>query len=305
MEYAIPIARAAYNHYMGRNTRRRRKPARKSKRSGLSKSHANVPSRPPTRSIMQGSFNGSIRQFYTVPSATTYYKSFSYSSILSDAYASLAANFTEVRVNSLRVYYEPAAATGTTGHYAACLFDSDTTANTTPTYRNVIASPGSTARKHYQSIGLHWKWTEPDDANFKSTKSTDTICVMLMASAGTTPVEGTLIVDISIVLRNQSGNIATTIQNLHHHILHSSFDQIELSQIVDSLHQASTSISYLNGLSNLCESTVGFTTSQQSEVRPLGHLNSRTRDQVDPSDSDSITSIEHLGSKLSLVDSAK
>lgn len=174
----------------------------------MRRSRANVNSRCPTRSILQGSFSGSIRQYFTISVVDTYYKSFTVSDFLADAYASLKSQFAECRVHAVRVYYQPDASTAITGQYAACLVDSTTVAAKTLTYGQILSMPGSTARKMWQSTGLHWKWTEPSDAEFVATNDTTTkVCLLFMATNATlVKLGGDLIVDVSMTLRT-SGSL--------------------------------------------------------------------------------------------------
>jgi hypothetical protein len=151
---------------------------------------------------MQGSFSGSIRQYFTIAATTSYYKSITPQNLFSDYYASLATQFAEVRINSIRLYYTPEASTSTNGQYAAALID--TTANNAATldYGQVLSLPGSTARKVYQSCGLHWKWTEPSDAEFVRSNSAQSICDLFLSSNTTAKnISGEIVCDASVIMR--------------------------------------------------------------------------------------------------------
>lgn len=210
---ALDAGRALLSHYVRRqrpnSSRGRGRRSRNRRSSGLSRSRANVPSRVPTRSIMQGSFQGSIRNYFTIASSTTFYKSITRDDLLGDQFAALKTQFAECRVNSLRVYIQPDQATNTSGSYAACLIDSTTAKAKTLTYGAILALPGSTSRKMFQPTGLHWKWTEPSDAEFVlSNSTTNIICDIYIATNGTQTISGDLIVDASVTLRSNPGAFA-------------------------------------------------------------------------------------------------
>jgi len=210
-QLATELGRFALNRYLGNNNQstrgRRRRPPPRRRRTGMSRPGANVSSRVPTRSIMQGSFSGSIRNYYSISSNSTWYKSISVQDLIADQYAALATQFGEIRVNALRAYYTPDAPTSSAGSYAACLIDSTTKKSvTTPTYALIMSLPGSTVRKTYQSCGLHWKWTEPSDAEFRNIDDASPVCDILMATnTSTAKLSGDLIVDVSIILRSAPG----------------------------------------------------------------------------------------------------
>lgn len=202
--FAFDVGRYAYNRYAGRGRGSRRGRSRKS-RGGMRRSGARVASRPPTRSVMQGSFSGSIRNYFTVDKGQGWVKDLTFADILGDNFASLKTQFAECRVLSLRCYYEPEYGTNTSGSYAAALIDGARTSPKKLSYGTILALPGSTTRKMYQSVGLHWKWTEPSDAEFEATTSTRSICcVFLSGNSTAAEVSGELVVDASIVLRTQS-----------------------------------------------------------------------------------------------------
>lgn len=211
---ALDAGRALLSHYTrgSRSTtlRGRGRKSRNRRSSGLSRSRANVSSRVPTRSIMQGSFQGSIRNYYTIESAKDFYKSITRGDLLGDQFAALKTQFGECRVNSLRVYIQPDQSTSSSGSYAACLIDSTTSKAKTLTYGAILALPGSTSRKMYQPSGLHWKWTEPSDAEFVlSNSTTSVICDVYIATNGTQTISGDLIVDASVTLRSSPGAFVT------------------------------------------------------------------------------------------------
>jgi len=158
---------------------------------------------------MQGSFQGSIRNYYTIGSASSYYKSITRDDLLGDQFAALKTQFGECRVNSLRVYIQPDQGTNSTGSYAACLIDSSTAKGKTLSYGAILALPGSTGRKMYQPCGLHWKWTEPSDSEFVlSNNTSNIICDVYIACNGSQKISGDLIVDASVTLRSQPGAFA-------------------------------------------------------------------------------------------------
>lgn len=202
------LGRYAIGRYLGGNQRRpaQNRRQRRRRRGGLKRSHANVSSRVPTRSIMQGSFSGSIRNYFTVNAAKFFYKSITISDILGDEYASLKSQFGEGRINAMRCYYQPEYGTDKVGQYAACLIDTTSKkAVSSLSYGAVLALPGSTTRKSYQPCGLHWKWTEPTDAEFINTTSTSPICVVYLApNAIASEVSGELIIDCSVILRTNA-----------------------------------------------------------------------------------------------------
>lgn len=214
MQLAGSALRSYFGSSRGRQNRGRARRGRARRHAGLSRSRANVRTSLPTRSIMQGSFTGSIRQYFTVKSTTQFYKTFTPADLIGDRYASLAAQFTEVRFNACRLYFYPDSGTGAAFSYAACLFD-DTSASssTTPTFGEILASPGSVCRRGWQTCGLHWKWTEPSDAEFRSISGTvDKLFIFQLATNNTITIAGELVCDCSIILRNQTGSVATTLR---------------------------------------------------------------------------------------------
>ena len=214
---ALDVGRTLLSHYTRgsrQNPSRRRRP-RGRKSAGLSRSRAGVSSRVPVRTVMQGSFQGSIRNYFTIPSATTFYKSVTRNDLLGDQFAALKTQFGECRVNSLRVYIQPDQPTSSSGSYAACLIDSSTAKAKSITYGAILALPGSTSRKMYQPIGMHWKWTEPSDAEFVlSNSATAVICDVYIATNGTQTIFGDLIIDASITLRSHPGAFANQLTRM-------------------------------------------------------------------------------------------
>lgn len=214
MDYVLPFAYQMARRYLSTSNRRpRRNNVRKGRKRGLAKSRANVRNSAPTRSIMQGSFSGSIRNYYTVASSKAYYKSFTCGDLIGDQYASLAAQFTEVRINAARLYFYPSEGTTGSFSYAACLFDSTgSTSTTTPSFGEICASPGSVVRRAWQTAGFHWKWTEPSDCEFnRITNAATKLFVFQLAPNESASLGGELIVDASVTLRNQAGSVASSL----------------------------------------------------------------------------------------------
>lgn len=188
---------------------------------------------------MQGSFNGTIRQYFTVTDSNSWYKTITTQALIADNYAALASQFLDCRVHSLNIYYEPNAATSKSGNYAACLIDADAASATALSYGRILANPGSVVRKAYQSFGLHWKWTEPSDAEFRRIDdNTYPWCVFQMATNdpnSAVKLGGDLIVDASITLRNQLQSVSDQ--------LHSHFTNVDLSLVsLEHLHYMEDSI---------------------------------------------------------------
>lgn len=232
MDYVVPLATQLARMYFnpvqrgrgrGRRTRRRG-------RGGSSRGQRQ-PQRAPTRTIMQGSFNGSIRQYFNIDAVNSYYKTLAVSDLVGDQYASLAAQFSEVRVNSIRAYYEPSKGTGAEGLYAACLFDvTNESSASTLSYGRVVASPGSVVRKLWQPSGFHWKWTEPSDAEFVHISSTNRILVFQVIGQASITIPGELIIDASITLRNQGQSVA---ESLERHISLIGPDQLSADKALE------------------------------------------------------------------------
>lgn len=201
---AQSAGRAALNHYMGgprRGGRRRRGGGRK-RSAPRKRTQAQVPQ----RTIMQGTFQGTIRQFYTVQTtAKNYFRQLPLASLLADAYVSLRTQFAEAQVKSIRAYYTPTAPITTAGAYAAALIDGDhlAAAGVAQDYDIVLSMPNSVVRRAYQPAGMHWKWTEPSDAEFMPTNSAEVIAALYISTpTGGENLAGEITLDVSIVLRS-------------------------------------------------------------------------------------------------------
>jgi len=209
MDYVIPAARAAYGMYQqysrGGRRGRSRRPQRRRKSAKTRNGKNNV--RPPVRSLMAGCFNGSVRsELYHMDAIHTYYKTYTFATLVGAEYAGLIAHFTEIRINAVRMYIQPTVAITEPGSYTACLFDSDVQSIATPKWGAVMASPGSVTRRMAQPCQLHWKWTEPSDANFRPTTSSDTVAVLnVVTTSSGEQLSARLICDVSLTLRNQAG----------------------------------------------------------------------------------------------------
>lgn len=177
---------------------------------------------------MQGSFQGSLRQYYTITSATSFSHRFTYSGVLGDAYASLKTAFAEIRVHSLRVYVVSDLNVATDYAYASCLIDSIGKTKAGLTYGQVLSMPGSSFRRMYQGCGHHWKWTEPSDAEFNLTNSDVSIAdFYLSVTNAKVPFGGHLVVDISVTLRDFGGLVTDHVLTSHpliRMILETNFD---------------------------------------------------------------------------------
>lgn len=241
LPFAIDAGRFLLNNFSQRGRRSSRGRSRRGRRrtGGTRRSQAGVSNRVPTRSVMQGSFTGSIRNYYTVPSNTGYYHSITRDELLGDQFVSLKTQFGECRIISVRAYFQPDQSTDTAGLYASCLIDQDHSKAGNLSYGQILALPGSTSRKVYQSVGHHWKWTEPSDANFRKTNDKDDgVCeFFLRTNTDSVKVSGDLVVDASIVLRSipsSFGEQTHLMRMLHIHPW--TPDQlIEASQAIDEL----------------------------------------------------------------------
>lgn len=247
---ASHLGRAALDYYVPKRASRRAKPRRKRNNA----SRANVPQRPPTRSIMQGTFQGSLRQFYTVTTTSGYFeKNIVASSLLADAYASLGVAFFEIQVKAIRVYFTPSNAITSPGVYAACLIDGDSiTSSPKIGYAQILGNPGSVSRRSYQSCGLHWKWTEPSDSEFRKTNDNSTITsFFLRLSKDDAPtLTGELTVDASVVLRSSGSLLGNPLVRLLREYPEIAVQDIEqISALVDALSLSSS----LGGRRSPCE----------------------------------------------------
>lgn len=213
---AYSLGRTALNAYFRRpNSRRGRGRKRGRGSRGMARSGARCASRAPTRSVMQGSFSGSIRQYYTLKAKGSWYKTISVTSLLSDSFASLKTQFAEVQIKAIRVYYTPNAATTSSGNYAMALIDSDNIPVKQLTYASILSLPGSTCRKLFQGAGCHWKWTEPSDAEFRSTSSAEAICAYYVATQDeTADIGGDVVVDASLTLRSDGSLLGHPLERM-------------------------------------------------------------------------------------------
>lgn len=200
---AQSAGRAAINHYLGRPKRGGRRRRGGGRRRATPRG---TPAQVPQRTIMQGTFSGTIRQFYTVKTSNSnYYRQFPLTSLLADAYVSLRTQFAEAQVKSIRVYFTPTVPITTAGSYAAAFIDGDhlAAANKAQDYDIVLSMPNSVVRRIYQPAGMHWKWTEPSDAEFMPTTSADIIAALYISTpTGGDSIAGEVTLDASIVLRS-------------------------------------------------------------------------------------------------------
>lgn len=234
---AYSLGRRALNAYFRQPTRRNRsgRRGRGRRQGGMARSGARTPFRPPTRSLMQGTFSGTIRQFYTVNAKGVYHRDLPVASLLNDAYAALKTQFAEVQVKAIRVYFVPNATTSVSGNYTMALIDADNLPSKDLTYSQVLASPGSTVRKMWQGVGCHWKWTEPSDAEYKATNDDHVICTTYIATANNAAeILGDLTVDASITLRSDGALLGRPLDRM---ILENDWS----SQDVESAYELLTS----------------------------------------------------------------
>lgn len=242
LPYALDAGRYLLNNFAPRPRGRKATRGRKrgnNRRSGIARSRANTSSRVPTRSVTQGSFNGSIRNYFSIGSATSFYKSITRDDLLGDQFAALKTQFGECRIHSLRVYVQPDQPTSSSGLYASALIDSSTSKATTLSYGQILALPGSTCRKIFQTVGHHWKWTEPSDAEFRlSSDKNDVICeFFLHTNSDSVKVSGDLVVDTSLTLRSSPAAFTDECQLLRMLRIHPwSTDQLlDASHCIDNL----------------------------------------------------------------------
>lgn len=176
-------------------------------RSNISAPVRRIPPYPPLLDIQANIITVWLRRSFGFGTAASTYTASLKADEIFRYHSSLQAAFTQYRVMLLNVWFLPDQGTTAEGQYSAMLVDAGIVKGT-PSFNDVMATPGSVMRKMYQVAPMGWRPTEPDDRNWTSTASgTKTIAELYMVSSSTTKtMDGNFVMDYHVQLRGHNSN---------------------------------------------------------------------------------------------------